>query len=135
MNKQTLQNARWARCTLVSCWQQEKLYCSHFTLSVKYKLFEIYSIKIWFVAGKALFIKRDKTSLHCGVRIRKITVLFHKNLGIPQASWLNSSLTKHICTPTLFSTVQWCFFCSRNFPGLSSILFLTHQCFCVFSGV
>lgn len=78
----------------------------HFTLSVKYKLFEIYSIKIWFVAGKALFIKRDKTSLHCGVRIRKITVLFHKNLGIPQASWLNSSLTKHICTPTLFSTVQ-----------------------------
>lgn len=54
---------------LVTSWEQEKLYCSHFTLSVKYKLFEICSTKIQVVAGKAFFIKREKNH----------SILWHKD--------------------------------------------------------
>lgn len=68
---------------LVICWQQKKFYCSNFTQSVKYKSFEIHSIRIQVVAGKAFFIKRDKTNLHYSIRIRTTTALFHKNPRIP----------------------------------------------------
>lgn len=97
----------------------------------KHKVTEIHSTKLPILTGEAFFIKSDKTSLYCGVMIRRTVELFYKNLGIPQASWLNFSLTKHICTPTHFSIVQWCLFYHKNLPALSSLVFLEYQCYCV----
>lgn len=72
----------------VTSRQQGKLYCSLFTLSVKYKLFKSPVLKYRLQLERLFFIERDNASLDCGIRIRKTTVLFYKNLGSPKASWL-----------------------------------------------